>query len=215
MASHNAWTSSQGPLSQGRNRSKGVVRVVQWCDTTAIEKDFSSRGKLVRHVLGPWMLDREERALKRLQDLAGIPLFLARPSRTRLLMERLDAKPLNSVETTGAPLPAGFFRRLEALVRRMHQLGVAQGDIGSGDVMILSDGSPGLVDFSVSAVPRPGPLGLPFRIASRHDIWRVARLHQRFAPGDLEPHERRILVRKPAIFRWGRRLRPRAPGAGR
>ena len=58
-------------LSEGRNRTKAQVRLVRLDGETVVEKDYSTRGILVRHLLGPRLLDREERALEQLADVRG------------------------------------------------------------------------------------------------------------------------------------------------
>jgi hypothetical protein len=206
-------------LSRGRNRTKARVRAVSWNGVPAVEKDYSSASLPVRLLLGPWMLDREQAALSRLAGTEGIPALLARPSRQRLILERLDAATLQDT-WEGHRLPPGFFSRLGALLDRIHEKGVAQGDIGSGDVLVWPDGRPALVDFSVSVVEGSWPMGrLVFRAARRQDDRRFARLAERYAlsPADLDsavqagdrlpPPERRL-------ERWVRRLRavpPRRP----
>lgn len=205
-------------LSEGRNSTKACVRLIRLAGETVVEKDYSSRGFLVRGILGPRLLDREERALRRLAGLSGVPGFKLRPSRQRLIMERLAGRPLASFPRGGgsATLPADFFLRLRRLVKTVHHEGIAQGDIGAGDVMVRSDGSPGLVDFSVSVQRRSGGFGAwIFRAAVHQDLRRVARLHQRYSPLDLDAEEERILATASPVHRWGRRLRRLLPGRRR
>jgi RIO-like serine/threonine protein kinase len=205
-------------LSEGRNRTKAQVRLVRLDGETVVEKDYSARGLLIRHLLGPRLLDREERALEQLADVRGVPGLRARPSRDRLLMERLPGRPLSSfVETpTGSGLPPDFFLRLRRLVKRVHGEGVTQGDIGTGDVLVLTDGSPGLVDFAVSVQLHGGPLNpWLFRTAVHQDLRRIARLHQRYSPANLDADEERILSDETTTHRWSRRLRDLVPGRRR
>ncbi len=193
-------------LSEGRNGTKARVRLVRWQGETAVEKDYSHRGWLVRRLLGPLLLNREERALRRLAGSLQAPTLRARPARDRLVMSRLEGRSLKERGELGPP--SGFFRRLRSLVREMHALGVAQGDIGTGDVLVGPDGRPGLVDFSVSVVRPVGrPGGWLFRAAAAQDLRRVARLHARFSPEDLSPEEWKLLAGEPALHRWARRLR--------
>ena len=119
-------------------------------------------------------------------------------------------------ESQRAELPAGFFGRLLKLVKTLHRCGVAQRDIGAGDVLVTGAGEPGLVDFSVSVRQRRGPFNaLLFRSATAQDLRRVARLHQRFSPGDLTEEERGYLEHEPALNRWAHRLRRLVPGRKR
>lgn len=205
-------------LSEGRNSTKACVRLVRLAGETVVEKDYSSRGFLVRGILGPRLLNREERALRRLDGLSGVPGFKLRPSRHRLIMERLSGRPLAGFPRggDGTTLPADFFLRLRRLVKSVHHEGIAQGDIGAGDVLVRSDGSPGLVDFSVSVRRRAGGMGSwLFRAAVHQDLRRIARLHQRYSATDLDAEEERILATEPRPHRWVRRLRRLLPGRRR
>ena len=202
-------------LSEGRNRTKAQVRLIRLDGETVVEKDYSSRGFLIRRILGPRLLDREERALTRLAEVRGVPCLRQRPSRDRLIMERLPGRPLGSYPEggDGAALPPDFFLRLRRLVKRVHREGITQGDIGAGDVLVLNDGSPGLVDFAVSVQSSGGPLNWwLFRTARHQDLRRIARLHQRFCPASLDEDEQRILLHETATHRWSRRLRDLVPG---
>ena len=53
-------TSSATVLSTGRNSTKARVVAVEWQSTAAVEKDYTQRPLLVRRLLGPLMLNREE-----------------------------------------------------------------------------------------------------------------------------------------------------------
>ncbi len=209
------WIMDSTVLSEGRNRTKAQVRLVRWHGETVVEKDYAARGWLVRRLLGPHLLDREQRALERLADVGGVPGFRSRPDRQRLLMERLPGRPLASYSRPAAPgvLPPDFFLRLRRLVTTLHHEGIAQGDIGAGDVLVRTDGSPGLVDFSVSVPRRHKGLGRRlFKAAVQQDLRRVARLHLRYSPGDLDDDEQRLLAHESPTHRWGRRLRRLVPG---
>ena len=174
-----------GTLSEGRNASKARVRTVRWHGIDAVEKDYAHRPWPVRLLLGPLMLGREERALRRLAGAEGFPCVLARPESTRLVLSRLPGTPLREMLRTRDPLPERFFDRLADLLATMHRLGVAQGDIGLGDVLVQPDGSPALLDFSVSVVRGQGILGKTmFGLTAAQDNRRLARLRRRFKATD-------------------------------
>jgi len=198
-------------LSEGRNRTKARVHLRTVDGRRVVEKDYSGRGFFMRRLLGPLLLDREERALRLLGGRPGFPVVLERPSRDRLVMSFLDGVPLGRLPRDGA-LPAGFFARLTALVESMHALGVAQGDIGSGDVLLAPDGRPSLVDFSVSVRRGRGWLRRTwFQAAAEQDRRRVARLHQRWAADDLSAEERDRLAHSSPWREAGRGLRALPP----
>ncbi|MFQ5669956.1 MAG: hypothetical protein ACE5HD_05480 [Acidobacteriota bacterium] len=215
MHTQNRTSSRPIILSQGRNRTKARICLIQWQGKPAVEKDYSQRGLLVRCLLGPLFLNREQRALEHLAGMDGVPAVHARPSRDRLIMERLDGKPLlaySGSSPDSGHLPGDFFVRLQQLVAALHRRGVAQGDIGAGDVLVRRDGSPALIDFSVSLVRNKGLLGIfAFHNAARQDRRRLARLRKRFAPAGLTRHDRLLLDREPLLHQCIRqvgRLRP-------
>ncbi|MFQ5719616.1 MAG: hypothetical protein ACE5IK_08695 [Acidobacteriota bacterium] len=170
-------------LSDGRNATKARVQVIDWDGSPAVEKDYSDRPLLVRRLFGPLMLNREERALRELSDADGFPRLLARPGRTRLVMSKVAGTPLRRMLDEKMPLPDRFFERLDALIFSMHRKGVAQGDIGLGDVLVGDDGAPAILDFSVSVVRHRGLFArLLFGFAAAQDNRRFERLRHRFKP---------------------------------
>jgi len=81
---------------------------------------------------------------------------------------------------------------------------------------VRTDGRPGLVDFSVSVRRGPGRFRKwLFRAATHQDLRRIARLHERYSPLDLDAEEESILAEEPSPHRWGRRLRGLVPGRRR
>lgn len=203
-------------LSTGRNATKARVVAIDWQGVAAVEKNYTHRPLLIRRLLGPLMLSREERALRHLGGADGFPRFLARPARARLLMTRMPGRTLREILRDGAALPPQFFDRLDKLLVRMHANGVAQGDIGLGDVLVGPAGAPGLVDFSVSVVRGRGLLGrFLFGRAAAQDNRRFERLRHHFRPREpagavrsLWPGRARLAGLYVLVAFWGWRGQP-------
>jgi len=172
------------PLHPGRNLTKAVVTVIESANGPIVVKDFAARPWPIRALLGPWHLNREERAYARLRAVAGVPGLVGRIDRQAIAVEYV-AGPTLAAKRPG-DLPATFFDRLDATLAAMHAAGVAHADLHRHDVLVGPDGGPRIVDFSTAVVrgPRPGPFAeLFFRQACRADLRSAAKLRHRLLPG--------------------------------
>jgi hypothetical protein len=191
------------PLHPGRNFTKAIVSVVSTGEGPVVVKDFASRPWVIRALLGPWHLDREERAYGRLRDVDGVPRLVGRIDRQAIALEYLPGRTLAGLRP--GDLPASFFDRLEALVAALHAAGVAHADLHRHDVLAGPDGRPWVVDFSTAIVAglRPGPIRRRlFQQACRADRRSVAKLRHRLLPGSDAP-----LPARPWIYAAGARVR--------
>jgi hypothetical protein len=165
-----------------------MVTLVESSDGPIVVKDFAARPWPIRGLLGPWHLDREERAYARLRAVAGVPGLVGRIDRQAIAIEYV-AGPTLAAKRPG-DLPASFFDRLDAIVASMHAAGVAHADLHRHDVLVGPDGGPRIVDFSTAVVPgpRPGPFArLFFHQACRADLRSAAKLRHRLLPGTGAP----------------------------
>ena len=100
-------------------------------------------------LVGPLLAWREARALDRLKGVSGIPVLLARPDARSILIEFADA-----IEAKSYPHMQdwqAWFDKLERLIERMHESGIAHGDLRSpGNILIDKNADPVLVDFVAS-----------------------------------------------------------------
>jgi hypothetical protein len=190
-------------LHDGRNVTKAVVDLVEIDGRRVVLKDLSSRSWPVRQVLGPWQLDREERAYRALGGASGTPAFLGRVDRQAIALEYVAGRSLASLRP--GELEPGFFDRLELLIHAVHARGVAHGDLHRHDVLAGPGDEPYLVDFSTSITLSPDG-GLVsrflFRQLCRADLRSVAKLRRRFLPG-----EGALLPERPGLYRIGRRVK--------
>jgi len=119
-------------------------------------KDYRGRNLLAR-LYGRLCLNQEERALKRLAGIRGVPALVAREGPCVLAMEFIQAKPLRDLRKTGG-VPPDFLDRLEELFLAIEARGVAHGDPHMRNILCGPDGQPYLVDFSTSYVLGRVPL---------------------------------------------------------
>jgi RIO1 family protein len=190
-------------LHDGRNLTKAVVDLVEIGGRAVVLKDLSSRPWLVRVIVGPWQLDREERAYRALAGARGTPAFLARVDRQAIALEYVAGRSLASFRP--GDLDSVFFDRLDSLVRALHARGVAHGDLHRHDVLAGPGNEPYLVDFSTSVALRPGAGWVSrflFRQMCRADLRSAAKLRRRLLPaqGGEVPD-------RPGLYRIGRRVK--------
>ncbi len=179
------------------------IRLVHCRGLCAVVKDWSSRGALRRFLQGRFMLAREEHFLSRLRGLPGIPRCFGRPDADSLAIEFLDGRPVSVVHPHEYPI--GYWDRLDALVRAIHERGVAHGDLDQEDnILVLSDGSPALIDFGNAITQsRCSPLHrLLFDLLRRHDLWCIERLRLK---KDLFTGLRKAPP-PPRLYGWQRRI---------
>jgi hypothetical protein len=187
------------PLHPGRNRTKAFIDVVDVDGRAVVIKDFASRPWPVRVVLGPWSLDREERAYRCLQGLTGTAEFLGRVDRRAIALARIPGRPLAALGA--GDLPPGFFDDLDRLLAAIHARGVAHGDLHRRDVIVGDDGRPHVVDFSTSVCSRPRAdplLSFVFRQMCGADRRAAAKLRRRYLPGTAA-----ALPGRPGLYRIG------------
>lgn len=185
-------------MRDGRWANARVERVsldgVEWT-----LKDFSSRPLPVRNTLGRFLVRRELAALKRLAGIHGVPGDAFRVDAHALAARYLPG-------TTLARLPAGridtpFLEALECLLRQVHARGIVHLDTrGGGNMLMLSDGKPGIFDFQAAISTRWLPHGLR-RVLEGMDMSGIYKKWVQWAPASLGEQRRELYER---TTRWRR-----------
>jgi len=165
---------------------------------TAVLKDFSHSDTAFSRFIGPLLVFREVRSLRRLDGLTGIPRLLRPVNRKAFLLQAVPGTPCSQL-AAGA-VDAAFFTRLRELIDQMHARGVAHCDLRSGgNILVGHDGQPWLVDF-VASIHDGSRWNLParwlFRQFQAADTGAVVKLKQRLAPELLDTDERAWLARR-------------------
>ncbi len=135
-------------LELPRNWTKARVEVLG-TDPPLLLKDYGDRAWPVR-LWGRLCLALEERALRRLSGVEGVPAFHSRPSRYSLCMRYVDARPISSLPH--GELPKDFAEKLERLFAAIEERGVVHGDPHFRNILCGADGRPFLIDFSLCYV---------------------------------------------------------------
>lgn len=125
----------------------------------------------------------EERIYLALQDTGSVPKWFGRVGPTGILHEFVPGSHLNRCETVRPT----FFEELRALLKTMHQRGIAYVDTNKPDNIIVAepDGRPLLIDFQITWVQPPFPLSLltlpVFHIFKASDMYHAFKHeHKRF-----------------------------------
>lgn len=146
--------------------------------------------------IGRALAARESWFYQHVQDLPGVPRFVGRVGDTGLLHAFVPGHPLGRDEAVSD----AFFARLLALVRAMHDRGIAYVDLNKRqNILVGDDGNPYLIDFQISlhlsptGLGRFGPLAWLLRRFQRADVYHCLKHKRRLRPDQLSDAERRLV----------------------
>jgi len=123
----------------------------------AVMKDYRASGWLLRWLVGPWLIRREERIYRILAGAPGVPRLIGRLDRHTLIVEHIQGR--SCTEYPDGSLPVEFFARLQRVVEGIHARGVVHCDIKNRSNIVVGEGlQPYIVDFA-SAFTRRGAFG--------------------------------------------------------
>jgi hypothetical protein len=123
-----------------------------------ILKDFSAKSRLIRW-FGRRQSKREQRALGRLQRIAGIPGVLGEVRPCGLLLEPMQGFAITRFRRRRPEEIAPMLESLDRLVAAMHARGVAHLDLRKRDnILVTEAGEPSIIDFNASIAFEPGSL---------------------------------------------------------
>lgn len=134
-------------------------------------------------LLSRWEARHEERVYRALQDTGRVPRWIGRVGATGILHAYVPGRDLRD----GAKVAAAFFDEVEALLLAMHARGMAYVDTNKPDnILVGDDGHPYLVDFQITWIQPPAPLGLLtwplFAILRDADLYHLMKHRRKFFP---------------------------------
>jgi predicted Ser/Thr protein kinase len=107
-------------------------------------------GRFIRQV----MLRNEYRVYSRLGDVLGVPGCYGFLDGRYLVLEWIDGVPIRQAQITDRDI---FFQTLLDVIKTLHKVGVAHGDLKKKDNLLVVDGkTPCVIDFGVAIVRKPG-----------------------------------------------------------
>lgn len=198
------------PLSRipGRNLSKADLLVYRDEAGRIAVKSYQDRPWWVRQTIGRWSIRRESLAYLGAGPLPGLPRFLGRLGPWALATRWVDATPLAEIDA--AALDIAWFDRLDELLQRLHERGVALADLHHRDVLIAADGGVWVVDLAMATVlgARAGRLRRAlFRRMMDADRVAAARMRARAEGRDPEAAVARLGGQAARWHRRGRRIK--------
>ncbi len=195
-----------GFLHQGRN-CQSTIRVLETEGQRAVAKDYARTPPFFRRYVAPFLLNREERALRFLAGTIGVPQVFARVDRQALIIELIEGKPIDHFQN--GELGAEVFARVQETIDRIHARGVAHGDLKRrGNLMVTPRGEIFLIDFAASLIgkrPLRPVVNWLQREVARVDNKCVPRLKMKAAPELMTDDDRRKLETPTKLERWARR----------
>ena len=182
----------------------------------AVLKDHDGMDRWFAKIIGPLLAWREAKAMRRLEQVSGIPSLIMKPDSRSLLMEYIPARQVVYVGQDECDSNQ-YIHSLQTLIELMHDRGVAHGDLRSPtNALIDDDGNAALVDL-VASVHRGAKWNVVWRYVFDKmclvDLSAVTKLKKRIAPellgkGDIDATD--IAGKKGMAFRqfgqWVRML---------
>lgn len=177
--------------------SRPEISLIEIDGQKMIIKDFGQSDPWFRFAVGRLLRYREERALRRLLGVKGIPRFMGRAGPHAVVMEYIEGKTAKQLKRQ--KFEPEFFQRLNQLINDMHARGIAHCDLRSGgNTIVDNEGQPYFVDF-VGHFRRGAKWNLLYKwIFNRFceaDKVGAVRLKRRLAPELLGEDEKQVLIR--------------------
>jgi RIO-like serine/threonine protein kinase len=187
-------------LSPGR-WNKPQVQQVALGEHQVILKDWRTMARWLRP-LARHLARREARIYGLLQHVETIPRVLQTGDRV-LVLEQVPGRRISRLRGHRAAAAAAL--ALEAVVARIHAVGVYHFDMRKRDnILVTDEGEVYLIDFTTSIAPRHyGPLGWLLRpVAALVDRYAVLKWKNTLAPEVLSAGERRLLHSLDRLRPW-------------
>lgn len=172
-----------------------------------VAKDYHDSPALYANTVGRFLLDREEKALRRLDTCPFVPALVGRPSPRCLHMQFIDGRPLEELQPGELPLEA--LDQLEQLLETLHGKGLVHGDIGhdfTGDLgretnFIWTGERLVLIDFAGAIFADSWPGNRWWDTLRQHDRLALTKLVCRYFP-KLENHPYLNIPTKVNLSTW-------------
>lgn len=170
--------------------TKARIEALRGPGPALVLKDLTPQHRWVRVLFGRPALRREERMLRALEGVEGIPRFVARLDRDAIVMEFVPGEPLRGV--LGPDRTRAAALDLAAKVAALHDRGVVHLDLRQRrNILVDPAGRVHLIDFeSAWRLPTEGPLRFLFRWLRRLDEGAVLKFKSKYAADLLTPAER-------------------------
>lgn len=173
--------------------TRPMIWIVEENGVRAVVKDFSHNKFLFRNSIGRFLLWRESKAYRRLDNIRGTPELFRVIEGLALVLEEIPGRNLESLKH-GTGLPDNFFADLKDLVDSFHKKGLAHCDLKRAPNFLLGhDGLPYIIDWGASISESEFkffPLNRIYQRFIMDDYMAIIKLKMRHAPESVTPEER-------------------------
>jgi tRNA A-37 threonylcarbamoyl transferase component Bud32 len=192
--------------------TRPMICVVEENGVRAVVKDFSTGRFLFRNTVGRFLVWREAKAYRRLENIKGVPALYRIIDGLALVIEEIPSTNLESLETE-TKLPDRFFDALKDLVDRCHNRGLAHCDLKRApNTLVGHDGLPYVIDWGASISEsefRVFPLNHIYRRFLLDDHMAIIKLKLRHAPEAVSREERKRYNYRSGAEKFIRTIRDR------
>lgn len=197
---------------RGPSSTRPAIWLLEEGGAAAVVKDFSVNHTLYRNTAGRFLVWREQKALRRLAGVPGVPRMIRVIDGLAIVMERLPGRTLENLEREYTLEPA-FFDRLREIVLQCHARGVAHCDLKrAANILFGEDGRPYVIDWGAAISEsefRFFGLRRIFERFEEDDLLAVIKVKLRHCPERVGADEKARLYRRSGPERLVRRLRDR------
>ena len=191
-----AQLSEAQPFKQG-GPTKADLLVLDLGDGPMVIKDFGRKAWWVR-LIGRIQIRREWQAYRWLGSVEGVPGLIGRIDAYALAVEKIEGAPLGFSEERWASEGRDCFRRIQAVVERIHSKGLVHWDLRAREnVIVRPDGEIYVVDLAAAFWLRPGGLAhrLLFGLMTGPDRSAVLKWKDKLGAGPYSEEEQAFLRR--------------------
>ncbi len=175
------------------SNTRPAIWIVEEKGMRAVVKDYTTSKFLFRNTVGRFLVWRESKAFRKLNNLKGIPNLYRVIDGTALVMEEIPGRNLEDLEDK-MEIPQAFFDALKDLVAGFHKRGLAHCDLKRAPNTLLgNDGLPYIIDWGASISEREFrlfPLNLIYRRFLRDDYVAIIKMKLRHTPGAVTQKEK-------------------------
>lgn len=185
------------PIERLKRDHFGSISLIDDGEQRRIIRNTGDASPFLRGI-ARWVARREAKAMRRLEGLAGVPVFLRNEAN---VFERsfLDGATMRDAK----PRHAEYFHHAARLLRQMHRHGVAHNDLAKEENwLVLQNGEPAVVDFQLAWLGNPESRW--FRLLAFEDLRHLLKHKRTYCAERLTAVEKRVLARRSWLSRLWR-----------